>query len=187
MTLAPHPQLTHVGVYVRDIKAMEEFYTKVVGLLVSDRGLARGTEFVFMTAQPGAHHQFVIATGRPAQGASTVNQSSFRVRNLDELKEIYRRVKAAHAPKMRTVSHGNALSCYFDDPEGNMVEIYMDTEWHVPQPHMEVIDLEKSNEEILNWNEHHCRMTPGFMPMAAYADMVAARLEGRAHEQAPAG
>lgn len=180
MTLSPHPQLAHVGLYVRDIQKMEAFYTKVVGLLVSDRGLARGTDFVFMTAQPGAHHQFVIATGRLPQGASTVNQSSFRVRNLDELKEIYRRMKAAHTPAMRTVSHGNALSVYGDDPEGNMVEVYMDTEWHVPQPHMEPIDLEQPNEQILAWNESHCRKTPGFMPMAAYADLTAARLEGRA-------
>ena len=181
MTLNPHPQLTHVGLYVRDVKKMEEFYTKVVGLMVSDRGLARGTEMVFMTAQPGAHHQFVIATGRTPEGASTVNQSSFRVKNLDELKEIYHRAKHAHVANLRTVSHGNALSCYFDDPEGNMVEVYMDTEWHVPQPHMEKIDLEKSNEEILAWNEQHCRATPGFMPIAAYADLVAAKLEGRAH------
>jgi len=181
MALSPHPQLTHVGLYVRDIKKMEEFYTEVVGLLVSDRGLAHGTDFVFMTAQPGAHHQFVIATGRRARGASTVNQSSFRVQNLDELKEIYRRARAAQAPNMRTVTHGNALSCYFDDPEGNMVEIYMDTDWHVPQPHMVPIDLALSNEQLISWNERHCRETPGFMPMAAYADLVAARLEGRAH------
>lgn len=181
MTTTPHPQLSHVGLYVRDIAAMEEFYTKVVGLLVSDRGTAHGSgaDFVFMTAQPGTHHQFVIATGRPPHGMSTVNQSSFRVRNLDELKEIYHRMKATHAPHLRTVSHGNALSIYGDDPEGNMVEIYMDTEWHVPQPHMAPIDLERSNHEILAWNERHCRATPGFMPMAAYADLMAARLEGR--------
>ena len=80
---------------------------------------------------------------------------------------------------MRTVSHGNALSVYCGDPEGNQVEIYMDTEWHVPQPHMEPIDLDQPNEQILAWNERHCRATPGFMPMAAYADLTAARLEGR--------
>lgn len=182
MTALPHPQLTHVGLYVRDLKKMEDFYTNVLGLMVSDRGVAGGTEtgFVFMTAQPGTHHQFVIATGRAPQGASTINQSSFRVRNLDELKEIHRRVKAAGAPRLRCVSHGNALSMYCDDPEGNMVEIYMDTEWHVPQPHMVPIDLERPNHEILAWNEKHCRETPGFMPMAAYADLAAARLEGRA-------
>jgi len=180
MTSAPHPQLTHVGLYVRDLTKMEEFYTKVLGLMVSDRGTTgRDAEIVFMTAQPGTHHQFVIATGRTGHGASTINQSSFRVRNLDELKEIYRRMKTAHVAHLRSVSHGNAISVYGDDPEGNMVEIYMDTEWHVPQPHLVPIDLHQSNEQILAWNEKHCRETPGFMPIAAYADLVAARLEGR--------
>lgn len=180
MTSTPHPQLTHVGLYVRDLAAMEAFYTEVLGLLVSDRGKGSGNaEFVFMTAQPGAHHQFVLATGRAPQGASTVNQSSFRVRNLDELKEIYRRMQDAHVAHLRSVSHGNALSVYGDDPEGNMIEIYMDTEWHVPQPHLVPIDLERPNQEILAWNERHCRETPGFMPIAAYADLTAARLEGR--------
>jgi len=180
MTSVPHPQLTHVGLYVRDLQRMEAFYSKVVGLMVSDRGNARGTDFVFMTAQPGAHHQFVLVSGRAADSVTTVNQSSFRVRNLDELKEIWHRMKGAHVQHLRSVSHGNALSVYGDDPEGNMIEVYMDTEWHVPQPHMAPIDLERPNHEILAWNEHHCRETPGFMPMAAYADLTAARLEGRA-------
>jgi len=49
-----HPQLSHCGVYARDIDAMVAFYTKTIGLVVSDRGLSsRGGELAFMTAAPG--------------------------------------------------------------------------------------------------------------------------------------
>ena len=35
-----HPQLSHCGVYARDVSKMVEFYTNVVGLVVSDRGIS---------------------------------------------------------------------------------------------------------------------------------------------------
>ena len=35
-----HPQLSHCGVYARDIDAMVAFYTKTIGLVVSDRGIS---------------------------------------------------------------------------------------------------------------------------------------------------
>ena len=48
-----HPQLSHCGVYARDVSKMVEFYTNVVGLVVSDRGISsRGGELAFMTAAP---------------------------------------------------------------------------------------------------------------------------------------
>ena len=32
------------------------------------------------------------------------------------------------------MSHGNTLSIYFNDPEGNGLEVFWDTPWHVAQP-----------------------------------------------------
>jgi len=43
------PQLSHCGVYARDISQMVDFYTRVVGLIVSDRSISsRGSERAFM-------------------------------------------------------------------------------------------------------------------------------------------
>jgi catechol 2,3-dioxygenase len=178
MAPSPHPQLTHVGIYARDLATMEAFYTKVLGLIVSDRGsgMTFKNDFVFMSAKPGTHHQLVMASGRPPQGASTVNQLSFKVDTLDELKEMHRRVDQSPATNLRPVNHGNALSLYFDDPEGNTVEIYMDTQWHVPQPHAVKLDFALPNDAILAETEARCRATPGFMPMEAYKEVMAKRL-----------
>ena len=77
---------------------------------------------------------------------------------------------------MRVISHGNAWSCYFKDPEGNTVEAYLDTPFHVPQPHGEALDLSKSDEQILRETEAACRADPGFMTMEAFQATLATRL-----------
>jgi catechol 2,3-dioxygenase len=80
------------------------------------------------------------------------------------------------ATDMRVISHGNAWSCYFKDPEGNTVEAYLDTPFHVPQPHGEPLDLSKSDAEILRETEAACRADPGFMMMDAFRETLAGRL-----------
>lgn len=172
-----HPQLSHCGVYARDVSKMVDFYTRVVGLVVSDRGISsRGGELAFMTAAPDHHHQFVVVSGRPPEGTTTVNQLSFKVASLDQLKTLFGRVRDEGITTIRQTSHGNALSIYFPDPEGNQIEIYMDTPWYVPQPHGVPIDLSLPNDEIMAQNERHCRETPGFMPLDQWKAEVAGRL-----------
>jgi catechol 2,3-dioxygenase len=88
-----------------------------------------------------------------------------------------RRVRDASVTGIRQTSHGNALSIYFPDPEGNMVEIYMDTPWYVPQPHGVAIDLSLPNDEIMARTEQHCRETPGFMALGEWQAEVERRLQ----------
>ena len=108
---------------------------------------------------------------------TTVNQLSFKVADLDQLKAMYARARAAEIDDIRQVSHGNALSFYMTDPEGNGVEIYMDTPWYVPQPHGVPIDLTQPNEAILAETEKHCRATPGFLPLDSWKGEVRSRLD----------
>src|SRR5260370_11709382 len=91
MTSESHPQLSHCGVYARDIDTMVAFYAKTIGLVVSDRGISsRGGELAFMTAAPGHHHQLVIVSGRAPEGDSTVNQLSFKEPDLYPLHPTHR-------------------------------------------------------------------------------------------------
>jgi catechol 2,3-dioxygenase len=75
-------------------------------------------------------------------------------------------------------SHGSAWSCYFKDPQGNTVEAYLDTPFHLPQPHGEPLDLSKSDDEILRETEAACHADPGFMMMDAFQASLATRLAG---------
>ncbi len=177
------PQLTHMGINVYDIAAMEAFYTRVLGLVVTDRGV--GTTFkaqlVFMSSNPYSHHQLVLASGRdPGSPGTSINQISFKVEDLDQLREMYRRVRDHGVEGLRPLNHGNAWSMYFFDPEGNNVEVYCDSPWYISQPHGDPFDPEAPTEQILAETEAVCRQDPDFMPVEQWRERLRAQLEGRA-------
>jgi hypothetical protein len=49
MTTSVQPRLSHCGIYVNDVGTQVDFYTRVLGLIVSDRGVSPriGNEFAF--------------------------------------------------------------------------------------------------------------------------------------------
>jgi catechol 2,3-dioxygenase len=173
-----HARLAHIGLYAHDKPKLERFYTTVLGLVVTDSGAARsGAELTFLSASPGNHHQLVLASGRPdTSGFNPINQISFMVDSLADLREVHKRALEHGATDMRVISHGNAWSCYFKDPEGNVVEAYLDTPFHVPQPHGDPLDLSRSDAEILRETEAICRADPGFMMMEDFKRAMEKRL-----------
>jgi catechol-2,3-dioxygenase len=140
--------LGHLGFYVKDVERSEAFYRDILGLQVSDRS-PRGS--VFMTAQDrlAEHHELLIAPGRQDGTANTIQQISFRCASLADVKDFYRLFLERKVPIQRIVTHGNTVSIYFEDPDGNSVEVYWPTRIDVPQPFGKPIDLTKSDEEIL--------------------------------------
>lgn len=175
------PQLSHVGIYVRDAEPMIRFYEDVLGLTVTDRGLSTSTKapIIFMSSSPTQHHQFVLVKGRTGEAPSTVNQLSFKVDTLDEIRAIAAKVQARGIANMRQTSHGNAWSIYFPDPEGNFVEVYMDTPWHVAQPHGDPMDFSRSDAEIHAWTEKIVRADPTFKPRDAREKELAQILQSK--------
>ncbi len=174
-----HARLTHMGLYVHDLERMVGFFTEVLGMIVADRGPGRtpGTEMAFLTADPACHHQVVLVSGRPdTAGYNPINQISFTVQSLAELRAVRDRGLARGASGLRQTSHGNAWSIYFRDPEGNTIEAYLDTPFHVPQPRGDAFDLDQPDAEILAATEAACRADPGFMLRSDYMREVAARL-----------
>lgn len=162
------PQLKHVGIFVDDIDRMEHFYTRVFGLVVTDRGQVPRLDnrrITFMSAAPDAHHQFVLLAGKdPASGPSVVFQFSFHLQSLSELRTIRDRLQAEGATDIKAICHGNAWSVYAQDPEGNGLEAYLDTPWHVPQPHGVPFDLSQSDAVIEAQTLAQVMATPGFRP-----------------------
>ena len=111
--------LGHVGVYAEDIMKQRDFYSRVMGLKIADEDLD-GRGMVFMSADPDReHHEFVLVKGRVTDGdAKVIQQISFIVNSVEDLKDFYYRFKEENVTIERTVSHGNALGMYFFDPEG---------------------------------------------------------------------
>src|SRR4029077_20236231 len=95
MSKASVPRLafSHMGMFVADVARMEDFYTRVLGFTVTDRGdleTPRGKVFlVFLSRDPKEHHQIVLASGKP-EGLpfNPINQISFRMASFGGLREM---------------------------------------------------------------------------------------------------
>lgn len=180
----PDVAFSHVGLYVHDLALMEDFYARVLGFIVTDRGeLPAGAgrvELVFLSRNPDEHHQIVLATGRPpALAFNVVNQLSFRVRDLAALRHFDRALRAERASDLLPVTHGNAISLYFRDPEGNRIELFFDTPWYCTQPCREPVDLAASDEEVLARTEALARRLPGFRTRASWSAELARKMASR--------
>jgi len=174
-------QLTHFGIHTTDLDRMVDFYTRVMGFVISDTGTgSAGNRIVFMTQSPECHHQFVLFDGRPEELTfNPVNQISYRLDSLDTLKAYRKSLAKEGITPMRVTDHGNAWAFYFKDPEGNPVEMYCDTPFYTPQPCGEPLDLDQSNDEILRRTEAMCRSRPRFMSREAWMQDIQAKLDAR--------
>jgi catechol 2,3-dioxygenase-like lactoylglutathione lyase family enzyme len=179
----PVPQLrfSHVGFFVRDLERMADFYSRVLGFAITDRGTLetpRGTVgLVFLSRDPGEHHQIVLASGRPENlPFNPINQISFRMADFAGLREMHRRIQGEAVREIAPVSHGNALSVYFLDPEGNRIELFIDTPWYVAQPLRIPMDMSLPDEALWQWAEENARKLPGFRPVEEWRADLEKRL-----------
>lgn len=175
MSEIPDLQIGHVGLYVTDLETMRDFYTGVLGFRVTDAGKGRAAEMAFLSRSAEEHHQIVLATGRPPGSYSVVNQLSFRVGSLAELRAVHRRLEASGVAEIRPIDHLVAWSVYFLDPEGNRLEVYVPTPWYVNQPYAEPLDLSKSDDELFAVCEAKAKASPGYMPIGDWKAAFAAR------------
>lgn len=142
-------RLGHTGVFVRDLETMRAFYTRVLGLTVTDEDSQRG--MVFFSARPREeHHEFVIMRGRTGpEDAQVVQQISWHVDTLEELLQFHHLLRDEGVTVEREITHGIALAIYFFDPEGNRIEIYWSTDKDIPQPFGRALDLDQPAEAVL--------------------------------------
>ena len=176
MTTPLKAEFKHVGLYVWDLEKMTDFYQRWFGLHVTDGGMGGAGKGVFLSADPTEHHQLVFVVGRVPGSPSTLNQLSFLVQDLSVVKAYHQKALRENVKITMAKSHGNALSVYVLDPEGNQVEIYCHTPWHVKQPAGKPMDLALPEDDILAQVEREVRADPSFTPRAQWIAKVAAQM-----------
>jgi hypothetical protein len=158
-----------------------------MGYTVTDRGEAAGIDLVFMSRDPLDHHQIILATGRPddlppntrnPMFGPSINQISFRMGALADLRYMYQRLKEEGYVDgaMLLANHGISWSIYFPDPEGNILEVFVDSEWYINQPVLQPLDFSKSDAEIYALTEKLCRESEGFEPRVEWRKRVSKRM-----------
>lgn len=171
MASAPSVTFSHIGLHCFDVEKMLDFYTRVIGLKQTDRGdigLDGGgsIEMVFLSGEARDHHQLALVPGRDVQqGSVLLNQMAFRVDSLETLREREATVRGEGISDIRPTTHGNAWSLYFPDPEGNIVELFVDTPWHVSQPRRGEFDISQPDKEIARVTKAAIEDEPSFTSM----------------------
>ena len=164
---------SHAVYYVRDIDQMIDFYTNVLGFEVSDRGAVGpegSPEIVFLSQVDTDHHQLAFLSIRQGDAPpNSIDHMAFRTESLADVRAMMEALrKDGRASKISPVTHGNAWSVYFRDPENNGVEVFCDTPWHVAQPQAKPWDPKLSDEELHEWTRAEYEGEPRFGPIDAF-------------------
>jgi len=92
----------------------------------------------------------VSRTGRPEQlPFNVINQISLRTDSLATLRGPYGRLADAGATDIQPITHGNAISVYTRDQEGNRLEPFVDTPWYVSQPMRVPLDFAAPDDTLM--------------------------------------
>lgn len=159
-------RLGHVGLAVRDMERMIDFYRSVLGLEVSDRmaypddsPLVSGAWLRCNTD----HHVLALFTPRgdpAAAGGLGLHHVAFELASFQELRRAARFLRERGVPILssRQGGPGCQLRVYCRDPEDNVVELYWGLDqvgWDGrsrPYPPIEDLDLETFDlEAFLAW------------------------------------
>jgi catechol-2,3-dioxygenase len=104
----------------------------------------------FLSSRPGEESHEIALFANPAFA-----HVAFKVSSLAELRSFYTRVVERNITIKFAANHHASLAFYFDDPDGNMIEVYWPTgdlcrrPQLCRQPQMEPLDLLQPDEVLL--------------------------------------
>jgi catechol 2,3-dioxygenase-like lactoylglutathione lyase family enzyme len=136
----------HVGMVARDPDALAAFYRDVLGMTVTG-GSDEDSPFghtAFLSSRPEDEDHELAIFANPV-----FRHFAFKVASLDALRAVHRRIVERGIPVKMTMNHGCSIAFYFDDPEGNMIEIYWPTGVRNRQPHGDPFDLEAPDSVLI--------------------------------------
>jgi catechol 2,3-dioxygenase len=120
-------RIGHVHLKVRDLKKAIEFYTQFLQMRVTERV---GEQFVFLSGGPHHHEVALQSVGSDAPPAPRRSPGlfhvAFEVPDKRSFAVAYRALVDAGV-SVYPVDYGISWAMYFKDPDGNGVEIYVDT------------------------------------------------------------
>ena len=121
-------EIGHVLLRVMDLERSKKFYADVLGFHVLEEDPAHGGTFMALPGQSHAIDLFQVKdrelAERQTPGARGLGHIAFRVDSEDALKDANAALRMHGVEITRTIDHVSQKSIYFNDPDGNTLEIY---------------------------------------------------------------
>jgi catechol 2,3-dioxygenase len=121
-------KIGHVLIKVADLERSKAFYTGVLGFVVIEEDPEHGG--VFMALKGQSHLLDLSPLGRPGAAHTNgverpgVHHVAFLVEDEAALRQSYFTLKQNGVEILRMMDHVSQRSIYFNDPDGNLLEIY---------------------------------------------------------------
>ena len=115
----------HVHLKVSDLKKAEEFYTKLLDFKVTERI----GNYVFLTLGKKHHDlalQEIVDAEKPNENTIGLYHFAIESKSLKELAKLHFKLKN-NGIEVSPIDHGISKTLYFSDPDGNGIEVYVDT------------------------------------------------------------
>jgi catechol-2,3-dioxygenase/quercetin dioxygenase-like cupin family protein len=138
----------HVGLRATNPAVSAEFYRDVLGMQIVG-GSAPDHPIgatAFLSSRPDEESHEIALFANPAFA-----HVAFKVSSLAELRSLHARVVERNIPIKFLANHGVSFAFYFDDPDGNTIEVYWPTGElsRSLQPQMEPLDLSQPDEALI--------------------------------------
>lgn len=115
----------HVHLKIRDLNRAIEFYREILGLDVTERH----DRYAFLSFGERHHDVALQEVGENADGPGRgvgLYHVAFEVDTGPDLAAVHERLRARDV-RVSPVDHGISKAVYFSDPDGNGIEVYLDT------------------------------------------------------------
>ena len=127
-------RLGHLRLDVADLEAQVSFYTEALGLAVHERATDDESHYAFLTDGQDIggggpmHHRVVLRQARDGSAPGHDGRLDHVAWEVDDEAELAAFVDRLDAMGVETdVQEAQiAWQCYFEDPEGNKLEVYCD-------------------------------------------------------------
>ena len=139
--------IRHVALRATNPAASAEFYRNVLGMQIvggstPDHPLGASA---FLSSRPEEADHEIALFAKPEFA-----HIAFKVSSLAEFRSFHAHVVEMNIPIKFVFNHRESFAFYFDDPDGNVIEVYWptgDLSWR--QPYVEPLDLSQPDEVLL--------------------------------------
>ena len=117
---------------VRDLDRAEDFYTRILGLTVTQKFEGHA---VFMSANTELSHELLIVPAKddaPENQATGLVHMAWQMESFEDLRKLHQHLKDNDIPIIGIGDHGLSLGVYFRDHDDHELEAYYElprSEW----------------------------------------------------------